>query len=300
MKWVELSVETDPEFVEPLSQVFIRYGKGGVAVEELGGHNPDEGEQPSGRGPVAIKTYVPLDSFTDDRRNHIDMAVRLVGHLGHVTELRERVLEEQEWQDAWKKHFYVLHIGERIAVVPTWRRYRAKASDVVVLLDPGMAFGTGHHPTTRACLELLESLVRPGMSVLDVGCGSGILAIASVKLGAARAFGLEIDPVAVESAKANVLENGVADSVRVVEGTLPHPEAPAGSFDLAMANISSKVVSELAPHLARAVAPGGTVVASGIIDGQSAAAMERLEQAGLAVVRRHESDDWVTLVCSVA
>ena len=298
MKWVEFSVETDPEFVEPLSQVFIRYGSGGVLVESPGGHNPDEGESPPD-GPVVLKTYAPLDGKSRGRRDQIDVGVRLVGHIGYVTELRERVLDEEEWRDAWKEHFHALRIGERVVVAPSWREYEPGLSDVVVRLDPGMAFGTGHHPTTRTCLELLEALARPGTRVLDVGCGSGILAIAAVKLGAASAFGLDVEAVAVRAARANAADNGVDAGVEVAEGTLPHPGAPAGAFDLVVANISSRVVSELAPHLARAASPGGVVVASGIIDEQSAATAKRLEQAGAVPEARHVSGDWVTLVCRV-
>ena len=299
MNWLELSVETDPELVEPLSQVFIRYGSGGVLVEEAGGHNPDEGERPPG-GPVVLKTYVPLDGTSRGRRDRIDVGVRLVARVGPVTELRERVLDEAEWQDAWKEHFHALRVGERVVVAPTWRDYVPKPSDVVVRLDPGMAFGTGHHPTTRTCLEVVEALARPGARALDVGCGSGILAIAAVKLGAASAFGLDVDAVAVRSARENAAENGVEGRVTLAEGTLPHAGAPAGAFDLVVANISSKVVSELAPHLARAAAPGGVVVASGIIEDHSEATAQRLAAAGLAAAERRVDGDWVTLVCRVA
>ena len=300
MKWVELSVEAAHEFVEPLSHIFTRYGNGGVAIEERGGHNPDEGEVPPDSGPVTVKTYIPLDSTADERRSYIDLGVRLVGHLGSVTPLRERVLDEDEWKDAWKKHFYVLHIGRRIAVVPTWRRYRSKSSDVVVLLDPGMAFGTGHHPTTRTCLELLEDLVKPGMSVLDVGSGSGILAIAAAKLGARSVVGLEIDPVAVTVAESNIRENGVAHLVEVVQGTLPHAALPPGDFDLVLANISSKVVSDLAHHLVEALGPGGALVVSGIILDQRAAVISRFEDKGAVVEQSRVSGDWAALVFSAA
>ena len=299
MKWVEFSVETVGEFVEPLSQVFIRYGSGGVLVESPGGHNPDEGESPPD-GPVVLKTYAPLDGTRRERRERIDVGVRLVGRVGPVTALQERVLEEREWQDAWKEHFHALRVGERLVVAPGWREYEPGPSDVVVRLDPGMAFGTGHHPTTRACLELLEALTPQGARVLDVGCGSGILGIAAVKLGASSAFGLDVDAAAVRTARANAADNGVSGSVEAAEGTLPHAGAPDGAFDVVLANISSKVVSELAPHLARAAAPGGVVVASGLIEGKSAAAEAALAAAGMMPQERRAGGDWVTLACRAA
>ena len=159
------------------------------------------GEAPSATDWVTLKTYIPLNSAADGRRNRIDLGVRLVAHVSPVSPLQETVVEEEDWQHAWKEHFHVLRVGKRMVVSPTWREHKAKKSDIVVTLDPGMAFGTGHHPTTRMCLELLEKMVKPVMSVLDVGCGSGILSIAAAKLRARSVLGLEIDSVALGVAK---------------------------------------------------------------------------------------------------
>ena len=299
MKWLELSVSTPPEFVEPLSHIFYRYGHGGVALEQEGGFNPDEGETPSETAWVTLKTYLPINESTDERRNRIDVGVRLVAHVGPVTELVARTVDEDEWQNSWKEHFHVLRVGRRLVVKPTWREYEPEAGDVVIVLDPGMAFGTGHHPTTRSCLEALERLVEPGASVLDFGCGSGILSIAASKLGASSVLGVEADSSAVRVAKRNARENGVEHNVRVVEGTLPRPEARAGEFDVAVANISAKVVSESAAELVRVVRRGGNVIASGIIADNRGVVERAIADAGARLSEDVVDGDWVTLVYAV-
>ena len=299
MKWVEFSVRALPEYVEPLSEVFFRYGRGGVAVEESGGYDPDEGEAPAEGGPVIVRTYIPLDCTTEERRNSIDLGVRLVAHFCPISVLQERVLEEEDWQRAWQKHFNVLRIGKRIVVVPSWRKHKATASDVVIELDPGMAFGTGHHPTTRMCLELLEELVSPGVDVLDVGCGSGILSIAAASLGAGGVFGLEIDPVAAEVAQSNVLDNGFAGIARIVHGTLPHLDVGPDGYDLVVANISARVISGLSGELVAAVRQSGALVVSGILRDGSEAVAQALAGAGARVDRSCADGDWMALVASV-
>ncbi len=296
MKWLELSVSAPPEFVEPLSHIFYRYGHGGVALEQEGGFNPDEGETPSETAWVTLKTYLPINESTDERRNRIDVGVRLVAHVGPVTELVARTVDEDEWQNSWKDHFHVLRVGRRLVVKPTWREYEPQPEDVVIVLDPGMAFGTGHHPTTRSCLEALERLVEPGASVLDFGCGSGILSIAASRLGASSVLGVEADSSAVRVAKQNARENGVEHNVRVVEGTLPRPEVRQGEFDLAVANISAKVVSEAAGELVRAVKRGGYVIASGIIADNRGVVEEAMAAAGATQSDAVVDGDWVTLV----
>ena len=296
MKWLELSVEAPAEFVEPLSEVFHRYGTGGVAVEQRGGYNPDEGETPPLDAVSVVSTYIPLDSTAKERRNQIDLGVRLVAYLSPMSVLKERVLEEEDWEHAWKEHFQVLRIGRRMVVVPTWREYDPEESDVVISLDPGMAFGTGHHPTTRMCLELLEEHVRSGVSVLDVGSGSGILCIASAKLGAGRVYGLEIESNAASVGRSNLKENGVSDVARISEGTLPHPDVAANRYDLVVANISAKVISEMAAELVRAARPGGTLILSGVLADFADEVSAGVEDEGAVVRSTRTIEDWVSLV----
>jgi ribosomal protein L11 methyltransferase len=209
------------------------------------------------------------------------------------------VVEEEDWQNSWKEHFYVLRISRRITICPTWREHTPQEGETVIMLDPGMAFGTGHHPTTSMCLKQLDALVTPGIDVLDVGCGSGVLSIAAARLGARHVFGLEIDSVAVNVAKQNVRENSVEHTVRVAQGTLPHPDAKQSAYGIAVANISAKVVSEISPYLVSAVQNGGKVIASGILLENKDIVSQALIEAGADLEETLVDGDWVTLVAGV-
>ena len=294
-KWLELSVHAPREFVEPLTSLFLKYGHAGVAVEEPGGFNPDEGESPPDSGHVRVVTYLPVGPTTRSREGSIDVGVRLMAQLGPVSMLQSRDVDEADWQNAWREHFHILHVGSRTVIVPTWRSYSPSPGDVVIELDPGMAFGTGHHPTTTMCLAALEELVSPGCSVLDLGCGSGILSIAAARLGASDVLALDIDATAAETAAANVRQNGVDAVVTVGEGTLPHVSLRPGGYDIVVANISSTVIGDLAFSIARAAKHGGTVVASGVLDHAKGPVVERLEEAGLSVEGVEVDGDWVAL-----
>ena len=294
-KWLELSVQAPREFVEPLTSLFLKYGHAGVAVEEPGGFNPDEGESPPDSGHVRVMTYLPVGPTTRSREDGIDVGVRLMAQLGPVSKLQRREVDETEWQDSWREHFHTLHVGSRTVIVPTWRSYDPEEGDVVIELDPGMAFGTGHHPTTTMCLVALEELVKPGCSVLDLGCGSGILSIAAAKLGASDVLALDIDATAAETAAANVRQNGAGAVVTVGEGTLPYESLRPGGYDVVVANISSTVIGNLAGDIARAVTRGGSVVASGVLDQARESVVERLEEAGLSLDRVDADGDWVAL-----
>jgi len=281
-----------------MSEIFHRYGHGGVAIEQEAGYNPDEGESPPVPDFVTVKTYLPVDNTMERRRNQIDIGVRLVAHLATISPLKEKYVEEEDWQNAWKEHFHPLRIGRHLVICPTWRTVETSESDILIHLDPGMAFGTGHHPTTRTCMEILERDTKPGDRILDVGCGSGILSVVAVKVGAASALGLEIDPVAARAGEENVRINGIGDKVQIVQGTLPSPLAVARSFDIVAANISAKVVTNLAQHLIDSVAIRGKLIAGGIIEPHVEDVTKALNAVGASIDETFIDGDWVTLLAS--
>jgi ribosomal protein L11 methyltransferase len=299
--WLELAVDADPEAVEAVSEILGRAAPGGISVEPAF-HLVDEGlgaEIDPGR-PATVRAYLPArDQAAADRA--ADEVSTALGHLQAfglrpIGELRRRSVDEADWADAWKAHFPVLRVGRRLVIRPTWRRHRAAPDDVVLALDPGMAFGTGLHPTTRLCLAGLETLadrgVLDGARVLDVGCGSGILAIAAIKLGGTDALGLDTDPIAVEATLANTRRNRLGRRIRVREGSLPSGDAP---FDVVLANLIAGVLVPLAPQLAAETRPGGSLLASGIFVDREPDVSAAFEAAGLVIRVRSAEGEWVAL-----
>ena len=299
MKWLEFSISTTPEYVEPISELFRRYGESGVVVEEVGDWDPDQvsGELAPPTS-VTVRTYIPLDATAQSRREMIDIGVRLISLLQPMGDLEERELEEDEWETAWKSHFTLLRVGKRLVIKPTWQEYTPADGEEVVELDPGMAFGTGHHPTTRMCLEELERRILPGMRILDLGTGSAILAVAAAKLGAAEVMALDIASDVLPVARTNVHSNGVTQKVRVLGGTLPQQQVKQASFDLVVANITAHAIAELAHSIAEVLVPSGVLAASGILVEHQADVEEALSNESLEVVERRYDDDWVLLVAA--
>jgi ribosomal protein L11 methyltransferase len=254
-----------------------------------------------------VRAYLPRQGDVAQRRRALR---RELAALGLGLALRSRWRREEEWAEAWKRFFGIERMGRGLVVCPTWIDYAPRPEEVVIRLDPGMAFGTGQHATTRLCLEVLESRLRPEeraprrtpLCVLDVGTGSGILAIAAALLGATRVLALDVDPVAVGVARQNVAVNGVEGQVRVVEGSLGAdsalPDEGGPRFDLVLVNVSSAAITEMAPALARALAPGGTLVASGIGDASAEACRSALEMAGLKVLDQAHREGWCALICT--
>jgi ribosomal protein L11 methyltransferase len=250
--------------------------------------------------PATIRAYVPARD-PEAAEAAVGVAERALDHLRAfdlrpIGPVRTRLVDEEDWAEAWKRHFPVTRIGRRIVIRPSWRRHRAQPGDVVLALDPGMAFGTGLHPTTRLCLEALESIadraLTPGARVLDVGCGSGILSIAALRLGAASVLGLDIDPIAIEATTANAHRNRLARRVRARIGSVPSGEPP---FDLVLANLIASVLVALAPGLVSELRPGGRLIASGIFRDREAEVATAFDAVGITVVERWASEDWVAL-----
>ena len=299
-EWLEISISTPAEFVEPLAEIFRRASGQQVVVEEQGGFNPDEDESPPLDAPVIVKTYVPRDKKANQITGQIDLAARLVAALAPVSDLKQRIIREEDWANAWKEHFHILHIGKNIVIVPTWLEHKQKPSDLLIHLDPGMAFGTGHHPTTKLCLEILEKVVRPQMNLLDLGTGSGILTIAAIRLGARSVVALDTDDLAVKATRLNLKVNNVGNKVAIDQGTLPHTRAPNQAFDIAIANISAKIVLEQTQNLLHALIPGGFLLVSGMIEERVHEVISHIEEFGASLELHTIEGDWNALLFSKA
>lgn len=284
MAWQELSITVPHEYVEPISYLFGRYGKG-VSTEL------------AGNGQVLLRTY--LTTGSKQRMARIDVGVRLVGAIEPIGDLVVRDLpDDEDWMNSWKSHFKILRIGKRLVIKPTWLELdeTIKPDDIVIELDPGIAFGTGYHPTTDTCMQAMEQHITPGMAVLDLGTGSGILTITAMKLGAGKVTALDIDSQAVSAARRNFKRTGISKQVKLGKGSVPHPTAPAGEFDLAVANISARGVADRCPFILTALKPGALFVASGLLGTQKPEVANAVEPLGFTLVSEWPQEEWVTLL----
>lgn len=201
-------------------------------------------------------------------------------------------IDETDWENEWKKYYFPVHIGDNLVIVPAWQEYDAKPNEITVKMDPGLAFGTGTHETTRLCAAALEKYLKPGASVLDVGCGSGILSIAAKKMGAGYTFGCDIDPVAVRVAKENAVENGVICEYGVSDLL----KSVTGEYDIVCANIVADILVRMAPDAARCVKDGGIIIASGIIADRCGEVETAMCENGFEVLDRQSENDWRALI----
>lgn len=299
--WLELAVEADVEAVEAVSEILGRAAPGGTSVEPAFDLVEEGlGARIDPTRPAIVRAYLPArDRAVADRA--VAEAAEALGHLQAfglrpIGDLRTRLVEEADWADAWKAYFPVLRVGRRLVIRPTWRRHHREPDDVVLALDPGMAFGTGLHPTTRLCLAALEVVADrgrlEGARVLDVGCGSGILAIAAARLEARSALGVDTDPIAIEATTANARRNRLTRRIRARLGSLPSGEP---QFDIVLANLIAGVLVTLAPALRDELRPGGILVASGIFVDRELEVRTAFEAAGLVVDRRTAEGEWVAL-----
>lgn len=293
--WIELSVEVDHEAVEPVVELFSRYGYNeGVVIEEPFTQDRDgDNVRVDISRPFRIRTFIPQETFDATALDSIRTGIWHLGQMRGTGELTVETRNEEDWANAWKAHYKPVRVGTRVVVRPPWQEYDASGDDVVVLLDPGMAFGTGTHPTTQIALRLLETLVIDGQSVFDVGTGSGIIAIAAAKLGASAVDGVDIDVVSVRQAVGNIDLNQAGEVVNIWASDMAPEAAPAKTYDIVVANIIARVLVEIADQIAPSVASDGTLVLSGIIDSKEPSVIERYTALGFEMIERQQIEDWI-------
>ena len=308
--WIEVRVITKSEALEPISGIFYGLDCKGVAIED-----PEDlfGRE---QGPLTwdfadinvlehkgkfavVKGYFSEEDNIDEIIAYINEKIEEIKALG--IDVGEGKVEfekmyEEDWANNWKKYYKPSKVGEKIVVKPIWEEYEAKDEELVVELDPGMAFGTGEHETTRMCIQALEKYVQKDSTVFDVGCGSGILAIAAAKLGAKLAVGVDLDPVAVESAKENVGFNNI-DNIEILHGNLI--EVIDGKADIVVANIIAEIICILTEDVSRVIKPNGYFITSGIIHDRVEMVTNKLEECGFEVVKVNKDGEWNCIIAKL-
>ncbi len=294
--WTEVSLRVSPEACDAVSDLLQTLTGSGVTIEPpIEALGPDEGYTLDPKAALVLRGYlygaVSASKRAGLRRGLVDAG------FGHAIEgsLVWNTIREEDWATAWKEHYHVEHAGN-IAIRPAWREYTAAPGELVITLDPGMAFGTGQHPTTRMALIALQDLVEPGAYVLDLGAGSGVLAIGAIGLGADYAIAVDTEVQAYEACMSNAELNGMEDSIRSVHGTLDDVDGD-GPYDLMLANINAATIMRLAQDMHDALKPGCCVVAGGIIEERLPGCIAALEDAGFTIERRLQEGDWRCLIC---
>ncbi len=311
-KWLEVSVKVNHEAEEVTAEILREAGaRNGVAIEDpvlyetLRNSLPFELCDPLPENTdfsvVTITAYYPEDTELTERLQKIEAELaaveKRIGKFRFGPALFRHVTEE-DWSDEWKQYFHVTRVGKHIVIKPSWEDYEPEPEDVVLELDPGMAFGTGTHPTTVLVLEALEKMIRPDTTVFDVGTGSGILAMTAAKLGAKNVKAVDIDGVAVRTAKENIEKAGMQDRIEVRQGDLLH--GTDGKADVIVANILADIIIMLLPDIPGKLKEGGLFFASGIIEDYQQDVTEAAEKAGLRVKETTRIKDWVGLLMEKA
>lgn len=298
MKWIEIKLSVDGEAAEAISDLLQRYGHQGVSIEQEGimPDSWDEGDVPPPEK-LTVRAYIPADERAEAAKEKLETAL---GHMNMMYPMPTPVytmVDEEDWAEAWKSHYHPVRLGKRILIRPLWiDDVEIKPDDIVLSLDPGMAFGTGTHPTTQLCLMSLEELVQPDVKALDLGCGSGILAFAAAKLGAKVVYALDNDPVAVKVTVENAKVNEVQDRIIAEEGSLESLLEANEQFDLIVVNILARIIIPMCEQgLGKIVRPGGIAIFSGIIEDQADDVEAALRATGLEPVSRRQQGDWVAI-----
>ncbi len=309
MKFIELTTHTTTEASELIADIMWRYTNYGVAISDVKDvialqqnkvmyWDYIDDSLIKDRKDVLVKAFIPLDEAENTlrliREDLEELSVNCAGVINAGTlEASKREVEGDDWLEIWRKHFRPIHTGEKIVVCPEWIKYERKDGEQVVYLDSNMAFGTGEHETTAMCLKLIQQYLSPDSVCIDVGCGSGILGISAVKLGAEFAYLTDIDYVAVESAKHNAEINGVEERVEVVHSNLLNDAKIKG--DIMFANITAEILCMLAPDIPKNLKEGGTLILSGIIESRLDMLKKAFSAQGLKLKKELKEGEWIAL-----
>jgi ribosomal protein L11 methyltransferase len=299
--WLEISLTVDGELAEPVAEVLARFIPEGVVIESTAVTADPDDSLGRAVGPLRVFGYLAVDEELEDKRRRLEQALWYLGRIRPLPDPEFKPIQQTNWAEAWKQHYQPIAVGERLMIVPAWLE-QTGGERIPIRIDPGMAFGTGTHPTTQLCLHALENAAgRTGQKweVIDLGCGTAILAIAALKLGASHALGVDIDPEAIQAARENAATNGVTANLELGLGSLA--EIQAGAFTIQKAHIV--LANILAPVLIRLlgeglgdlIAEGGVLILSGILQEQADEVQAAAEQHGLRLISRQQSGDWEAL-----
>lgn len=306
--WIEVNVAVTHEAVEAVSDVLISAGTKGVAIEDpqlindlrnSGTWELTDIPEQMNTEIVTVSAYYPDDEELNGRLAFIDEGLNAIEErIGNYRfgNTRFRKLAEKDWANEWKQYFHTTHVGKQLVIKPSWENYEAQPGEKVIKIDPGMAFGTGTHHTTNMCMENIERVLKPGMTVYDVGTGSGILAIASALLGAKEIVAVDIDAVAVRVAKENIEDNGLSDVIDVRQGDLL--AGTSGQADLILANIIADIILLFLQDVPLRLKDDGIFLASGIIEERVAEIEAKANQVGLKVDNIDHRGGWVVMQMS--
>jgi ribosomal protein L11 methyltransferase len=301
--WLEVSLTVNGELAEAVADVLARFAYSGVMMEQ-GVKYMDDEDAGTPTGPIIVRAYLEMNDQIEGTRRKLEESLYYLGMIQPLPAASYKQIADQNWIDAWKQHYKPILIGERLVIVPAWMESPA-SSRIAIKIDPGMAFGTGTHPTTQLCLELMEKAIfdprlsKNELRVIDIGCGSGILSIAAVKLGAKSALGVDTDADSITNARENAATNGIGNELildtgsvqEILEGRFLFHQAP-----LVVANILAPVIIRLFDAgLAELIEEGGMILLSGILEEQVQSVIEAGHAQGLTMIERRQMGDWVAL-----
>jgi len=310
MEWVEIEILTTVEAVEAVHLILERLGVTGIIVEDSNDLKTVPGDRygemydlnPAnypGTG-VRVRAYLPGESWREETAGQIETDVKNLVQAGlepGPTAVKYRYVSDEDWID-WKKYYHVVRISPNLIIKPVWEDYLPQSSEIVIELEPGLAFGTGTHATTAICLKLLERVVKPGDRVIDVGCGTGILSIACAKMGACEVLALDLDPMAVKAAEKNIKLNGVNNIITVYNNDLL--SGIKGRYDVIVANILAEIIVRMSGDVKKVLKPRGKFIASGIPENKMTFMKNEIVKKGFVIETTVTEDGWIGLVAGFA